>query len=82
MLRHQLGMLRQLIAGSLDPHDDGTVKQSIEQRRRDANRHYRVIPPIGGFLVAYHADGHFDLISVYSMVSYRKFGHLRSKQWC
>jgi hypothetical protein len=35
MLRHQLGMLPEPIAGSFDLHDDGMVKQSVEQRRRD-----------------------------------------------
>lgn len=32
MLWHQLGMLPQPVAGSFDLHDDGMVKQSVEQR--------------------------------------------------
>ncbi len=35
MHRHQFGMLPQPVAGSFDLHNDGMVKQSVEQRCYD-----------------------------------------------
>ena len=35
MLRHQLGVLAQAVAGALDLHHDGMVEQSVQQRRGD-----------------------------------------------
>lgn len=35
MFGHQFGMLPQPVAGSFDLHDDGMVKQSVEQRGGD-----------------------------------------------
>ena len=35
MLWHELGMLSEAIAGSLDLYDDGVVEQPVEQRRGD-----------------------------------------------
>ena len=33
MFWHEFGMLAQPVAGSFDLHDNGVVKQSVEQRR-------------------------------------------------
>ncbi|MBB6511146.1 hypothetical protein F4695_004544 [Rhizobium soli] len=35
MLRHQFGMLAQSVTRSLDLHDDGVMKQSVEKRGGD-----------------------------------------------
>ena len=35
MLRHEFGMLPQPVTRSLDLHDDGVMKQSVEQRGCD-----------------------------------------------
>ena len=33
--RDEVGVLAQTVAGALDMHDDGVVKESVEQRGRD-----------------------------------------------
>ncbi|MCZ8148892.1 MAG: hypothetical protein O9325_13740 [Roseomonas sp.] len=35
MLRQQIGVLAQPVAGTLDLHDDGVMEQAVQQRRGD-----------------------------------------------
>lgn len=55
MLRNEIGMLSQTIAGAFDLDDDGMVQQAIEQRRGDDRITERLMMP--PFWIAWYAIG-------------------------